>query len=66
MAFGVGSPSKHRKICLPTQVFPTNKPGMYLAQAQPDFRLTENFLSLNSGSQEIAIVKIGGKLLRIT
>ena len=25
--------------------------GMYLAQAQPDFRLTENFLSLNSGSQ---------------
>ena len=39
---------------------------MYLAQAQPDFRLTENFLSLNSGSQEIAIVKIGGKLLRIT
>ena len=32
--------------------------GMYLAQAQPDFRPTENFLSLNSGSHKIAMVKI--------
>ena len=28
---------------------------MYLAQAQPDFRLTENFLSLNSGSQKFSM-----------
>ena len=32
--------------------------GMYLAQAQPDFRLTEKFLSLSSGSQKIYMVKI--------
>ena len=28
------------------------KPGMKTAQAQPDFRLTEINLSLNSGSQK--------------
>ena len=31
---------------------------MYLAQAQPDIRLTENLLSLISGSQKISLVKI--------
>ena len=34
------------------------KTGMYLAQAQPEIRLTENLLSLNSGSQKISLVKI--------
>ena len=31
---------------------------MYLAPSQPDIRLTENLLSLNSGSQKISLVKI--------
>ena len=30
---------------------------MYLAQAQPDFRLTENLLSLKSGSQKLLVQK---------
>ena len=32
--------------------------GMKTAQAQPDFRLTENLLSLNSGSVNISMVNI--------